>query len=110
MKLLNFLKPTVLDKETEKANKREKNKLTKFRARFFAPKDGMAWNPLQQYPVNKGCWCGSGVKAKKCCQPFISKCISVGLAKTITDDWDLYLCGKKTLPAVPRQQPETEDV
>jgi hypothetical protein len=27
----------------------------------FAP------NPLLKYPPNESCWCGSGVKAKKCC-------------------------------------------
>lgn len=103
MKLLNFLNPTVLDKATEKANKREKNQTSKFRARHFALQDGRAWNPLQKYPVNKGCWCGSGTKAKKCCQPYLAETCSEVFAKNLLQEWDLLLCGKKILPACPRE-------
>lgn len=28
---------------------------------------GNRWNPLTRFPRNHVCWCGSGVKFKKCC-------------------------------------------
>lgn len=33
----------------------------------YAPKDGYVFNPLKAWPRNEACWCGSGLKAKKCC-------------------------------------------
>lgn len=36
---------------------------------FKAVRDGSDWNPLLKYPRNESCYCGSGVKFKKCCLP-----------------------------------------
>lgn len=36
----------------------------------YVPVEGSAWNPLQKYPRNEPCYCGSGKKFKKCCLPF----------------------------------------
>jgi uncharacterized protein YecA (UPF0149 family) len=33
----------------------------------YKPKRGHDWNPMLKYPRNEACYCGSGVKAKKCC-------------------------------------------
>ena len=35
--------------------------------RIYNPTKGNAWNPLREYPRNMPCFCGSGIKAKKCC-------------------------------------------
>lgn len=31
------------------------------------PSSGNDWNPFQKYPRNETCYCGSGVKYKRCC-------------------------------------------
>lgn len=33
------------------------------------PMPGNEWNPLIKYPRNSVCYCGSKIKAKKCCIP-----------------------------------------
>lgn len=50
-----------------------KNKLMSYR-----PNPGYAWNPATKYPPNKPCFCGSLIKAKKCCLPGIPKIIPEG--------------------------------
>ncbi len=77
-------------------------KTTKFRARHFALPDGAAWNPLRGYPVNKPCYCGSQTKAKKCCLPYLSQCISVPLANEIKKNWKGLLAGTYKLPPAPK--------
>jgi hypothetical protein len=37
----------------------------------WIPRIGFAFNPLRDYPRNAPCWCGSGVKAKKCHLPTV---------------------------------------
>ena len=32
-------------------------------------KPGWVWNPLLRFPRNSLCFCGSGIKSKKCCLP-----------------------------------------
>lgn len=32
----------------------------------WKPKDGLVWSPLNKYPMNAKCFCGSGIKFKKC--------------------------------------------
>lgn len=36
---------------------------------------GFHWNPLLRYPRNSLCFCGSGIKSKKCCLPKIPMAI-----------------------------------
>lgn len=33
------------------------------------PMEGTTWNPMLKYPRNSVCYCGSKIKAKKCCLP-----------------------------------------
>jgi hypothetical protein len=33
----------------------------------YRPKQGFKWNPMLKYPRNEKCYCGSGLKFKKCC-------------------------------------------
>lgn len=33
----------------------------------YVPKEGQAFNPLRSWPRNEKCFCGSGLKFKKCC-------------------------------------------
>ncbi len=44
---------------------------------------GNAWNPLEQWPRNEACWCGSGKKAKKCCLLKAYPVIKAELAQNI---------------------------
>lgn len=67
------------------------------------PSEEAAWNPLVKYPVNKGCFCGSGEKAKKCCLPYLARAISKENAEAIRTGWNDLMTGHWTLPAVPKE-------
>ena len=43
----------------------------------YVPKPGYMWNPLENFPRNLPCFCGSEVKFKKCHMPGLSRTISV---------------------------------
>lgn len=56
----------------------------------YLPEPGFKWNPVLKYPKNEACYCGSGVKFKKCCLPNESMAVNptyadaaVGLVKTM---------------------------
>ncbi len=73
----------------------------KYRQMALMPKDGIVWNPVRAYPVNKGCFCASGVKAKKCCMPFLQPTVSKEFAAHIKQNWADLLTGRFTLPRAP---------
>jgi hypothetical protein len=62
---------------------------------------GHVWNPMRKYPRNKGCFCGSGAKAKKCCLPDIRAACSEKFADYIDSNWEKLLSGQMTLPRSP---------
>lgn len=76
-------------------------KAPKWRREWKAAPAGAAWNPLREFPVNHMCFCGSGRKAKKCCLPRLSACLSKETAKYLESNWADLLSGKLTLPAAP---------
>jgi uncharacterized protein YecA (UPF0149 family) len=41
----------------------------------------LAWNPIQDLPRNKPCFCDSGKKFKKCCLPNQPKLMEIELAR-----------------------------
>jgi hypothetical protein len=41
----------------------------------YKPKDGLVFNPLLKYPRNIPCFCGSALKAKRCCIPKLKRAI-----------------------------------
>lgn len=65
--------------------------------RCFRLNENFAWNPLLKYPRNKGCFCGSGKKAKACCIPELISAISRAAAEAIRTRWDLLLNGRLIL-------------
>ena len=67
---------------------------------YVAPKGAM-WNPLLKWPRNHVCWCGSGLKAKFCCLPRSSKCISLKTGTVIKANWNGLLKGTIRLPKAP---------
>jgi hypothetical protein len=71
------------------------------RLAYVAPKGAM-WNPLLSYPRNNKCWCGSLQKAKHCCMPRASKCVSIGTGEMIKREWNKILAGRYILPQAPR--------
>jgi hypothetical protein len=64
----------------------------------YAPKPGGAWNPLRQYPRNQPCFCGSLVKAKKCCLPYLAQAVSREVHDYVKNNWYLILDGRLKLP------------
>jgi hypothetical protein len=56
----------------------------------------MDWNPLLKYERNFPCFCGSGIKFKKCCMRKLTICIPLDLAAkmkavTFKDQFQLLL-------------------
>jgi hypothetical protein len=51
----------------------------------YAPSAGMAWSPLRDWPRNEACWCGPGVKAKKCHLPVLPSTMTAKDAKPIRE-------------------------
>jgi hypothetical protein len=43
-------------------------------------KISLSWNPIQDLPRNKPCFCDSGKKFKKCCLPLQPKLMPTELA------------------------------
>lgn len=79
--------------------KKKKDKLPVYRLEA-----GGYWNPLTSYPRNKGCFCGSGEKAKKCCLPLQKRAINAKFAGAILGMWDDILTGHSTLPPHPESK------
>ena len=48
---------------------------------FFKLKPGYSWNPSLNWPPNKACLCGSGIKFKKCHKNKISPVIETARLK-----------------------------
>lgn len=46
---------------------------------------GWVWNPMTNYPRNVECWCGSKIKAKKCCLPNLSPIVTKRDAEKIRE-------------------------
>lgn len=40
-------------------------------------------NPMLKYPRNNNCWCGSHLKAKKCCLPKQAKALPADMTKPL---------------------------
>lgn len=76
-----------------------KDRKPKYRRRGYRLRPGFDWNPLIGYPRNKGCWCGSGDKAKRCCMPHIARALPRNEAAVINEIWPKLLEGKLTIPA-----------
>lgn len=75
----------------------------KYRAQYWTLLPGYQWNPLaNRYPGNKGCFCGSGVKAKRCCIPHQPRILTVDLVLELKKHWPKLLTGHVTLPPAPR--------
>jgi hypothetical protein len=76
----------------------------KYRRTGYMLQPGYAWNPLTGYPRNKGCFCGSGEKAKKCCLPWINRACLQSEADIINDLWWKIMTGQRVLPRAPQAQ------
>jgi len=61
---------------------------------YYVPTQGNVWSPLLRYPVNAKCFCGSKLKAKKCCMPKLSRAMDVKDAMQVLKDWDKIILGK----------------
>lgn len=61
--------------------------------RCFRLLEGMAFNPLLSYPPNKGCFCGSWTKFKRCCYPRQPRAISIVESNRIRENWDRLMTG-----------------
>jgi hypothetical protein len=59
-----------------------------------SPIGGYDWNPLRDYPRNNPCFCGSGVKAKRCCIPRLHPCVKQELADQLKKYVDYVKTGK----------------
>jgi hypothetical protein len=49
--------------------KKEQKRIAKLSQTMLSLSKGHSWNPLRKYPRNELCFCGSGLKSKKCCLP-----------------------------------------
>lgn len=79
--------PVVTEAEDEVEDDKGPHKLK--RMAYYPPK-GLAWNPLMDYPRNEKCFCGSGVKFKKCHLTTMPKCVLIKDAeefKRFMDQW-----------------------
>lgn len=61
--------------------------------RCFKLLPGMDFNPLLSYPRNKGCFCGSGTKFKRCCCPRQPRAIPIVDANRIKENWGRLMTG-----------------
>lgn len=59
----------------------------------YYPKPGNAWNPLKAYPRNHDCFCGSELKAKKCCLPKVQEYCPAKTAQDLEKNWDKIIAG-----------------
>lgn len=50
---------------------------------YRAPKKNHDWNPLLKYPRNEECFCGSGLKFKKCCLNGAFRAVPVEIAEAV---------------------------
>lgn len=103
MKLFNDIRDKILtglktDLGFERGGGRRE---PKYVSRVFP---GKTWNPVRKYPRNHGCFCGSGVKAKKCCLPHLALVVSEKFASHIKENWSDILTGHMTLPKSPKAQ------
>jgi hypothetical protein len=82
---------------------------SKYRRTGYMLQPGFAWNPLTGYPRNKGCFCGSGVKAKRCCMPYINRACAQKEADILNDIWPKLMTGRLTLPRAPQAQKKLDE-
>lgn len=59
--------------ETEKSECQKQNDERK--PKRYSPMPGHVWNPFTKFPPNYKCFCDSGKKFKKCCEPKMSRTI-----------------------------------
>lgn len=59
----------------------------------YYPKPGNEWNPLHRYPRNLECFCGSEIKAKKCCLPKVALYCNAKVAAELQKNWEAILAG-----------------
>lgn len=90
--------------ETATTDAPAKEATKKYRRTGFKLQAGYAWNPLLSYPRSKGCFCGSGDKAKKCCMPYINRACSQAEADIISDVWPKLMTGRRVMPRAPQSQ------
>ncbi len=84
----------ITQEEAEKALRREKNKREQaIRTNKWKCNPGNTWNPLSKFPRNHPCFCGSGLKAKKCCADRIQEWCTIAEARKIEMKWEDILSG-----------------
>ncbi len=85
----------ITQEEAEKALRREKNrKAQAIRTNKWKPNPGNTWNPLERFPRNNPCFCGSKLKAKKCCLNKIQAWCTAEEARKIEMKWEEILSGE----------------
>ncbi len=67
-KLLQSKTPEKEKSDCQKQNDERKPKR-------YNPMPGHVWNPFTNFPPNYKCFCDSGKKFKKCCEPKMSRTI-----------------------------------
>ena len=70
---------------------------------------GNVWSPLVKYPRNNPCFCGSGMKHKKCCQPHVSPYLSAKEAASIQRNWEAILSGEHLIKLVDETSKSVND-
>lgn len=92
------------EEDSKMGEKKPAVKFTKYRQMARRPAEGKTWNPIKKYPVNHPCYCGSALKAKKCCLPYLNDVCSEQFAKEMKLNWRKILSGQMTLPRAPRNR------
>lgn len=61
--------------------------MSRHKQMVWALKAGSSWNPLKRYPRNNPCFCGSELKHKKCCSPYVGEFTPTKIAKSLEKQW-----------------------
>jgi hypothetical protein len=60
----------------------------------YRPTEGNTWNRLRDFPRNESCFCGSGLKFKRCHATRLLPCVTNEAAKKIQRFLDLRKAGR----------------
>jgi hypothetical protein len=106
--------PTALRRKRWRMLSRMRRRAKRGRRSIAAPvtccSPAIAWNPLTGYPRNKGCFCGSGVKAKKCCLPYINRaCAAIRSRHPQRYLAEAHDRPRVTLPRAPQAQKKLDE-
>lgn len=63
-------------------------------AMVYFPTGGNTWNRLRDFPRNEACFCGSGLKFKKCHATRLTACVTEAAAVKIQRFLDLRKSGR----------------